>query len=99
MMWWRICGLCFIVRLYAVRHWTTTEIFLGNSSTGSLRFHADMNGKKILLGATGSVAAIRVPVIAEMFLELGAEVKIMPTSRAEFFIEKEVRGHGGERRR
>lgn len=49
-----------------------------------------MEGKNVLVGASGSVAAIRVPLLVDKIIEKGAKVKVLATDRAKFFLEKEV---------
>uniref|UniRef100_A0A7S3A5B8 Flavoprotein domain-containing protein n=1 Tax=Rhodosorus marinus TaxID=101924 RepID=A0A7S3A5B8_9RHOD len=48
-----------------------------------------MEGKNVLVGASGSVAAIRVPLLVDKIIEKGAKVKVLATDRAKFFLEKE----------
>uniref|UniRef100_A0A7S0G5I5 Flavoprotein domain-containing protein n=1 Tax=Rhodosorus marinus TaxID=101924 RepID=A0A7S0G5I5_9RHOD len=56
-----------------------------------------MEGKNIIVGASGSVAAIRVPLLVDKIIEKGAKVKVLATDRAKFFLEKERKfAHGVE---
>lgn len=41
----------------------------------------------ILLGATGSVAAVRVPLLVEQFRSLGHEVRVVATDAATYFFD------------
>jgi phosphopantothenoylcysteine decarboxylase len=43
---------------------------------------------KILIGATGSVASIRVPTLAATLKEAGHEVRVVATNHATHFFEK-----------
>ncbi|KAL0272374.1 UNVERIFIED_CONTAM: hypothetical protein PYX00_005368 [Menopon gallinae] len=46
--------------------------------------------KKILLGCTGSVAAIKVPALVRKFMETGdVEIKIVTTERGKHFLRRE----------
>ena len=46
-----------------------------------------IKGKKILVGVTGSVAAFKAIRLVEMLGELGAEVKVVATGNALFFVK------------
>jgi phosphopantothenoylcysteine decarboxylase len=41
---------------------------------------------KVLLGVTGSVAAVKVPLLASLLREAGYEVKVAVTAAAEYFL-------------
>jgi len=43
----------------------------------------------VLLGATGSVAAVRVPLLVEQFTAAGHAVKVVATDAATYFFEPE----------
>ncbi len=45
-----------------------------------------MKGKKILIGASGSIAAYKIPELVRMFTKLGAEVQVMLTPAATNFV-------------
>jgi len=38
-----------------------------------------LNGKKILIGITGSIAAYKIPALVRLLIKSGAEVKIIMT--------------------
>lgn len=42
---------------------------------------------QVLLGATGSVAAVRVPLLVTALVEAGHQVRVVATSRALYFFE------------
>ena len=44
------------------------------------------NGKKILLGVTGSIAAYKAPLIVRLLVKEGAEVKVVMTPAAKDFV-------------
>jgi phosphopantothenoylcysteine decarboxylase/phosphopantothenate--cysteine ligase len=45
-----------------------------------------LEGKKIVIGITGSIAAFKVPFLVRLFKKEGAEVKIMMTPSAKDFV-------------
>jgi phosphopantothenoylcysteine decarboxylase/phosphopantothenate--cysteine ligase len=45
-----------------------------------------MNGKKILIGITGSIAAYKIPLLVRLLIKSGAEVKVMMTANAAQFV-------------
>ncbi len=45
-----------------------------------------MNGKKIILGVTGSIAAYKAAIFVRLLIKAGAEVKVIMTSAATEFI-------------
>lgn len=45
-----------------------------------------LNGKKILLGVTGSIAAFKICDLVRLFVKCGAEVKVILTSNAKEFV-------------
>ncbi len=45
-----------------------------------------MQGKKILLGITGSIAAYKIPALVRLFVKAGAEVKVVMTPAAADFV-------------
>jgi phosphopantothenoylcysteine decarboxylase/phosphopantothenate--cysteine ligase len=45
-----------------------------------------LNGKKILLGVTGSIAAYKAAMLTRFFIKAGAEVKVIMTHSARDFI-------------
>ena len=45
-----------------------------------------MQGKKILLGVTGSIAAYKAATLTRLFIKAGAEVKVVMTDAAKEFI-------------
>ena len=47
-----------------------------------------LQGKKILIGITGSIAAYKIPLLVRAFIKEGAEVKIIMTSAAQDFVSK-----------
>ena len=49
----------------------------------------ELKGRNILVGASGSVAAIRVPRLVKLLLEKEANVKVVATEPAMNFIENE----------
>lgn len=46
-----------------------------------------MDGRKILLGCTGSVAAMKVPDLARGFIERGFQVQVVATEHARHFFD------------
>ncbi|WP_457603424.1 bifunctional phosphopantothenoylcysteine decarboxylase/phosphopantothenate--cysteine ligase CoaBC [Nitratifractor sp.] len=46
----------------------------------------DLNGRRILLGITGSIAAYKACEIARLFVKAGAEVRVVMTPAAERFV-------------
>jgi phosphopantothenoylcysteine decarboxylase / phosphopantothenate---cysteine ligase len=49
-----------------------------------------LNGKKILLGITGSIAAYKIPMLIRLLVKEAAEVKVIITKGAEQFVTKEL---------
>src|SRR5687768_17347590 len=47
-----------------------------------------LQGKKILIGITGSIAAYKIPLLVRAFIKEGAEVKIIMTAAAQDFVSK-----------
>lgn len=47
-----------------------------------------LQGKKILLGITGSIAAYKAPYIVRLLIRTGAEVKVVMTPSAKDFVSK-----------
>ncbi|MCD4695875.1 MAG: bifunctional phosphopantothenoylcysteine decarboxylase/phosphopantothenate--cysteine ligase CoaBC [Bacteroidales bacterium] len=45
-----------------------------------------LQGKKILIGITGSIAAYKIPLLVRLLIKQGAEVKILMTSAARDFV-------------
>ncbi|MBU3677826.1 MAG: phosphopantothenoylcysteine decarboxylase, partial [Chitinophagaceae bacterium] len=45
-----------------------------------------MQGKKILIGVTGSIAAYKIPHLVRLFTKAGAEVKVIMTPAAAEFV-------------
>ena len=45
-----------------------------------------LQGKKILIGVTGSIAAYKVPMLVRMLIKAGAEVKVIMTKVAADFV-------------
>lgn len=45
-----------------------------------------MQGKKILIGISGSIAAYKIPLLVRLFIKAGAEVKIVMTPAAADFV-------------
>jgi phosphopantothenoylcysteine decarboxylase/phosphopantothenate--cysteine ligase len=45
-----------------------------------------MNGKKILVGVTGGIAAYKVPLLVRLLVKSGAEVKVVSTESAFDFV-------------
>ncbi|MCD4697848.1 MAG: phosphopantothenoylcysteine decarboxylase, partial [Bacteroidales bacterium] len=45
-----------------------------------------LQGKKILIGITGSIAAYKIPLLVRLLTKQGAEVKILMTSAARDFV-------------
>jgi len=45
-----------------------------------------LNGKKILIGITGSIAAYKIPVLVRLLIKSGAEVKIIMTEASKSFV-------------
>ena len=46
----------------------------------------DLNGRRILLGVTGSISAYKACEIARLFIKAGAEVQVVMTPAAERFV-------------
>ena len=47
-----------------------------------------LDGKKIVLGITGSIAAYKAPLLVRQFVKAGAEVKVLMTPAATDFVSK-----------
>ena len=47
-----------------------------------------LNGKKIVLGVTGSIAAYKAPLLVRHFIKAGAQVKVVMTTAATDFVSK-----------
>ncbi|HEY0041746.1 MAG TPA: bifunctional phosphopantothenoylcysteine decarboxylase/phosphopantothenate--cysteine ligase CoaBC [Flavisolibacter sp.] len=47
-----------------------------------------LNGKKIVLGVSGSIAAYKAPLLVRHFIKAGAEVKVVMTTAATDFVSK-----------
>ena len=45
-----------------------------------------LEGKKILLGVTGSIAAYKVAILVRLLIKAGAEVKVILTPAAKEFV-------------
>ncbi|MES2429468.1 MAG: bifunctional phosphopantothenoylcysteine decarboxylase/phosphopantothenate--cysteine ligase CoaBC [Bacteroidota bacterium] len=45
-----------------------------------------LQGKKILLGVTGSIAAYKIPILVRLLIKQGAEVKVIVTPAAKNFV-------------
>lgn len=45
-----------------------------------------MNGKKVLIGITGSIAAYKIPMLVRLLVKQGAEVKVVMTPSAADFV-------------
>ena len=45
-----------------------------------------MDGKKILVGVTGGIAAYKTPLLVRLFVTAGAEVKVVATDCAFDFV-------------
>lgn len=45
-----------------------------------------LQGKKILIGVTGSIAAYKIPLLVRMLVKEGAEVKVIMTAAARDFV-------------
>lgn len=45
-----------------------------------------LNGKKVLLGVTGGIAAYKTPLIVRLLIKQGAEVKVVMTPSATDFV-------------
>ncbi|WP_292660880.1 flavoprotein, partial [Nitratifractor sp.] len=46
----------------------------------------DLNGRRILLGVTSSIAAYKACEIARLFVKAGAEVRVVMSPSAEHFV-------------
>ena len=46
----------------------------------------DSEGRKILLGVTGGIAAYKIPQVARLLMNSGAEVRVVMTESAEQFV-------------
>ncbi len=51
-----------------------------------------MQGKKILIGITGSIAAYKIPELTRQLIKQGAEVRVMMTPKAKDFVSPLVLG-------
>lgn len=49
-----------------------------------------LNGKKIIVGITGSIAAYKTPIVVRQLIKMGAEVKVVMTPAAADFVSKLV---------
>lgn len=49
-----------------------------------------LKGKKILVGVTGSISAYKIPLLVRELVKAGAEVKVLMTGSARYFVTKEV---------
>jgi phosphopantothenoylcysteine decarboxylase/phosphopantothenate--cysteine ligase len=47
---------------------------------------ASLQGKRILLGVTGSISAYKAPILVREFVKNGAEVRVVMTESAEEFV-------------
>src|SRR5579875_3524320 len=47
-----------------------------------------LNGKKILIGVTGSIAAYKIPILVRLLIKEGAEVKVIMTQAAAGFVSQ-----------
>lgn len=45
-----------------------------------------MQGKKILIGITGSIAAYKIPLLVRLFIKAGAEIKVVMTPASADFV-------------
>ncbi len=45
-----------------------------------------VQGKKILIGITGSIAAYKIPLLVRLFIKAGAEVKVVMTTASQDFV-------------
>jgi phosphopantothenoylcysteine decarboxylase / phosphopantothenate---cysteine ligase len=45
-----------------------------------------LQGKKILIGVTGSIAAYKIPILVRLLVKEGAEVKVIVTAAAKEFV-------------
>ena len=45
-----------------------------------------LNGKRIILGISGSIAAFKAPIILRLLVKAGAEVKVVLTDSAKQFV-------------
>jgi phosphopantothenoylcysteine decarboxylase / phosphopantothenate---cysteine ligase len=45
-----------------------------------------LQGKKILIGVTGSIAAYKLPILVRLLVKAGAEVKVIVTAAAKEFV-------------
>lgn len=52
----------------------------------STYFSAMLQGKKILIGITGSIAAYKIPALVRLLIKEGAEVKLVMTPAAAHFV-------------
>jgi phosphopantothenoylcysteine decarboxylase/phosphopantothenate--cysteine ligase, prokaryotic len=49
-----------------------------------------LQGKKILIGITGSIAAYKIPILVRLLTKQGAEVKVIMTPKAADFVSRLV---------
>jgi phosphopantothenoylcysteine decarboxylase/phosphopantothenate--cysteine ligase len=47
-----------------------------------------LEGKKILIGVTGSIAAYKIPILVRLLVKQGVEVKVVMTDSAKDFVSK-----------
>ena len=45
-----------------------------------------LNGKRIILGISGSMATFKAPIILRLLVKAGAEVKVVLTDSAKQFV-------------
>jgi phosphopantothenoylcysteine decarboxylase / phosphopantothenate---cysteine ligase len=48
--------------------------------------HMGLQGKKIIVGVSGSIAAYKIPVLVRLLVKAGATVKVVTTAAAEKFV-------------
>ena len=64
-----------------------TENFKAKNSVNNPKFYpVSLQGKRILLGVTGGIAAYKSAELARRLCEVGAEVRVVMTKNAEAFI-------------
>ena len=49
-----------------------------------------LQNKKILIGVTGSIAAYKTPILIRLLIKAGAEVKVIMTADAEYFVTNQT---------
>lgn len=54
------------------------------------KFIMKLQGKKIILGVSGSIAAYKAPMIVRELIKLGAEVRVVMTPSSEQFVSRTV---------